>query len=161
MRASPRRLALAAVLAIAVASSDGSVALGAEPVWFVRDDAAGPGARWGIPQTDAVGLEVTCRGGRVIVRPALFAMEEPAQPPDVRFTVDGEDFVRDASLAFVERDAAWQAAAEVEPDDPLVDAMRRGSQLTYDFAPPLREGDAFTISLSGSAKAIDAVLSSC
>lgn len=119
-------------------------------------------AKFGIPKTDAVGFEVVCISAGVIeIRPALYAIAEPSQDPDIRFLVDGEPYVRDAKLGFSERDAAWQASAVIDRQDALVNALRRGSKLTYDFDPPLREGDAFTLSLSGSAKAIDEALENC
>ncbi len=133
-----------------------------KPHWFADSGPVGALAKWGIPETDAVGFEVVCVAPkRVRIRPALFAMEEPAATPDIRFQVDGEPYLRTARLDFSERDGAWQASAEIARDDALVDAMRRGSKLTYNFSPPLREGDAFTISLSGSAKAIDEALNGC
>ncbi|MEO1102153.1 MAG: hypothetical protein AAFW98_00225 [Pseudomonadota bacterium] len=152
------RLILAVMLTML---SDASVAQEG-PRWFADVGDVGAFAKWGIPETDAVGFTVSCEaGGAVEVRPALFAMEEPAEIPDIRFVVDGEPYLRDAKLAFSERDAAWQAAAVVAQDDALIGALRRGAELTYDFSPPLREGDEFTISLSGSAKAIDQVLEVC
>ncbi len=147
---------IASVLVAASAAAQG------EPRWFadVRDEVAL--AKFGIPKTDAVGFEVVCLGSGVIeIRPALYAIAEPSQDPDIRFLVDGEPYVRDAKLGFSERDAAWQASAVIDRQDALVDALRRGSKLTYDFDPPLREGDAFTLSLSGSAKAIDEALENC
>lgn len=132
-----------------------------EPRWFA-DPSDRPRAKWGIPETDAVGFEVECLpGDTVAMRPALFAMAEPAAVPDIRFVVDGENFVRDAELAYSERDSAWQGWAKVDRGDALIDAIRRGNELTYDFQPPLRDGDAFTLSLTGSARAIDEALEGC
>lgn len=157
MRALRRLTALLAAVLVA-----GSAAAVEKPRWFNAGSDAEALARWGIPETDAVGFEVMCRSdGTIIVKPALFAMQEPASDPNIRFMVDGEPYVRDAKLAFSERDKAWQASAVIPRDDALIDALRRGSKLTYDFDPPLREGDAFTLSLSGSAKAIDAALDKC
>ncbi|MEM0906436.1 MAG: hypothetical protein AAGJ94_03665 [Pseudomonadota bacterium] len=159
----------AAVAALAVGAAVAALGLGTastalaqeKPRWFAVGDASNL-ARWGIPDTDAVGFEVIClNSGEVEMRPALFAMSEPTATPDIRFLVDGEPYVRDAKLGFSERDAAWQASAVVARDDALINALRRGSSLTYDFDPPLREGDSFTISLSGSAKAIDSALEDC
>lgn len=133
-----------------------------KPHWFSDVGTVGAYAKWGIPETDAVGFEVVCvHPARVKIRPALFAMDEPAAMPDIRFQVDGEPYIRTAKLDYSERDGAWQASSELSRDDALVDAMRKGSKLTYNFDPPLREGDAFTISLSGSAKAIDKALDGC
>ena len=133
-----------------------------EPRWYSDVGDVGAYAKWGIPDTDAVGFEVVCLdSGHVEMRPALYAVEQPMQLPDIRFSIDGEAYVRDAKLGFSKRDFAWQASAVVSKDDAIIDAMRRGSKLTYDFDPPLRDGDAFTLSLSGSAKAIDAALDAC
>ncbi|WMS44883.1 hypothetical protein RDV64_11040 [Acuticoccus sp. MNP-M23] len=150
-------------IALAVMLVWSSVAAADEkPRWFADVGTVGAFAKWGIPETDAVGFEVVCvENERVRIRPALFAVEEPAAMPDIRFQVDGEPYLRSARLDFSERDGAWQASSVLSKNDALVDAMRRGSKLTYDFSPPLRQGDAFTISLSGSAKAIDAALDGC
>ena len=159
--ASTAALARALILAVLLASTSG-VAAEEKPRWFADIGDVGAHAKWGIPETDAVGFEVECvEDARVKIRPALFAMEEPDALPDIRFSVDGEPYVRSAHLDYSELDGAWQASAVLSKNDALVDAMRRGSELTYDFTPPLREGDAFTISLSGSAKAIDAALDGC
>lgn len=132
------------------------------PRWFTDVGGETVRAKWGIPETDAVGFEVVClERGQLGMRPALFAIEEPAAVPQIRFSVDGEAFDRPAKLDFSERDQAFQASAIIPRDDALIDALRRGRELTYDFDPPLREGDAFTLSLSGSAKAIDAALDKC
>jgi hypothetical protein len=155
------RLAVAAVLLVAGAAL---APLAAQPVpeWFADEDAAPVRARWGIPGMDAVGFEVLCAApGRVAIRPALFAMSEPAELQQIRFDIDGDRYERNATLAFSERDGAFQATAVVSREDPLIDALRRGSDVTYDFLPRLREGDEFTVSLSGSAKAIDAALEGC
>ncbi|GAB5374744.1 MAG: hypothetical protein AcusKO_12060 [Acuticoccus sp.] len=153
-----RRLATLLVCALMA----GTAAAQEEPRWFTATGDATALARWGIPESDAVGFEVVCYDdGTILIRPALFAMDEPADVPDIRFSVDGEPYLRDARLDFSNRDAAWQASAVIDRGDALVNALRRGSELTYDFDPPLREGDAFTISLSGSAKAIDAALENC
>ncbi len=131
-------------------------------MWFADDSAATVRAKWGIPGMNAVGFEVVCvEPGRVAIRPALFAAEELAEVPPIRFDVDGDRFDRTATLIFSEPDGAWQATATVGRDDPIIDALRRGSAVTYDFQPPLREGDRFTVSLSGSAKAIDGALADC
>lgn len=152
----PKRL-----LALLLLAAGGAVAQGS-PAWFADDSVSPVRARWGIPETDAVGFEVVCESpGRVALRPALFAMEKPDPVPDIRFDVDGDRYDRTATLAFSERDAAFQATAVVNRADPLIDALRRGSTVTYDFQPPLREGDAFTVSLKGSAKAIDDALAGC
>lgn len=153
-----RRLIALFAVVLAVASA----AAQDKPRWFadVRDNLAL--AKWGIPKTEAVGFEVVCLGqGTIEIRPALYAITQPAETPDIRFMIDGEPYVRDAKLGFSERDAAWQASAVIGRDDGLINALRRGSKVTYDFDPPLREGDAFTLSLSGSAKAIDAALENC
>ncbi|MBJ3776084.1 invasion associated locus B family protein [Acuticoccus mangrovi] len=150
-----------AIIAMASLFVSGALAEEPEPHWYAGLGEAGGYARWGIPESDAVGFEVACHDDGVMLRPALYAMEEPAQTPDIRFDVDGTDYVRDATLSFNELDAAWQASATVGRNDALIDAMRRGSKLSYDFDPPLREGDAFTLSLSGSAKAIDQALQNC
>lgn len=160
MRASLKSIVvLVAMVAAPVATP---AAIAQSPRWFAdAAGGAGPRAKWGIPESDAVGFEVLCGGGGVVLRPALFAVEELADPPPIRFTVDGTDFVRDATLTFDEASQAWQAAALVALDDDLITAMRRGTELTYDFDPPLRQGDAFTVSLSGSAKAINAAIRTC
>ena len=88
-------------------------------------------------------------------------MTEPQTEQKLRFTVDGDTFVRDARLVFSERDAAWQASAAVATDDALLAALKRGHAITYDFAPPLRPGDAFTVSLKGSADALGDVIEAC
>lgn len=133
-----------------------------EPRWFLDADDKAALARWGIPESDAVGFEVVClENGAIEIRPALYAIDEPPEMPDIRFDVDGEPYVRHAKLGFSERDAAWQASTVVGREDSLVDALRRGNELTYDFDPPLRPGDSFTIDLTGSAKAIDAALKNC
>lgn len=133
-----------------------------EPRWFTDVGDVGAFARWGIPETDAVGFTIECEAdGGVEMRPALYAMEEPSTVPNVTFNIDGQAYVRDARLVFSEADAAWQAAVNVSGDDALINALRRGARLTYDFDPPLREGDRFTLSLSGSARAIDAALVNC
>lgn len=150
----------ATLLAIALAAVP--AAAEDEPRWFadIKDEAVL--AKWGIPEADAVGFVVACLdNGELEIKPALFAIEQPDEVPHIRFLVDGEPYVRNAKLGFIERDVAWQASAVVRRDDALVDALRRGSKLTYDFDPPLREGDAFTLSLSGSAKAIDEALKNC
>jgi hypothetical protein len=152
-----RRIAWAiAVLVVAGAAFAG------EPVWFV--DAAGdpPAAKWGIPGTDAVGFVVACgEDGGAVVSPALYAMERPAEAPDVLFVIDGDRYVRDARLVFSERDGAFRAEIVVPRTGALIEGMRRGYDLTYDFEPVLREGDRFTLSLSGSADAIDEALGAC
>ncbi len=147
-------------VAITLLFAGGALAEG--PLWFA-DEAADPvRAKWGIPQTDAVGFEVVCEAtGRVVIRPALFTFEEPAEMPQLRFDVDGDLYDRDLTLVFSERDKAWQATAVVIRSDAIISALRRGSEVTYDFEPPLREGDAFTVSLSGSASAIDDALEGC
>lgn len=133
-----------------------------EPRWFADVGSVGKFAKWGIPETDAVGFSIECEpGGGIEMRPALYAMEQPPAVPDVAFKIDGEDFVRDAELEFSEADAAWQATVSINAADELIDALRRGAELTYDFEPPLREGDRFTLSLSGSARAIDTALEDC
>ncbi|MEM6761587.1 MAG: hypothetical protein AAF615_01795 [Pseudomonadota bacterium] len=158
------RIGAGALVVAVVASLGLSAPVLAEddkPRWFASVSDTDAFARWGIPETDAVGFEVVCSTGDVVLRPALYAMEKPAELPQIRFSVDGEDYLRDAKFAFSELDAAWQAETVVERQDGLVDAMRRGSELTYDFDPPLRTGDEFTLSLSGSAKAIDEALEGC
>ncbi|MEM7695723.1 MAG: hypothetical protein AAF318_14825 [Pseudomonadota bacterium] len=132
------------------------------PRWFSEGGSGDVHAKWGIPQTDAVGFEVMCEdGGSVVIRPALYAMDAPDSAPDIRFEVDGEGFVRDATLDFSERDAAWHAKAVVSKEDALIGALRRGNRVSYDFEPPLRDGDRFSLDLTGSAKAIDAMLDAC
>lgn len=148
-------------LAIVLVATGAAVAQGS-PVWFADDDAAPVRAKWGIPGMNAVGFEVVCvEPGRVAIRPALFAVEQLAEVPQIRFEVDGDRYDRSATLAYSEPDGAWQAMATVGREDPVIDALRRGSDVTYDFLPPLREGDEFTVSLSGSAKVIDAALERC
>ncbi|ORE94440.1 hypothetical protein [Acuticoccus yangtzensis] len=133
-----------------------------EPRWFIKNDPAGHVAMWGVPSTEAVGFVVTCGGTRTIVlSPALYAMDEPQGPSRIRFTVDEMSYVRAANLVFSERDAAWQASAVVPADDDILTAFRRGRSLTYDFDPPRRAGDAFTVSLDGSAAPLDDVISGC
>ncbi|MCF3935976.1 hypothetical protein L1787_21535 [Acuticoccus sp. M5D2P5] len=111
---------------------------------------------------DAVGFEVICDGpGNLVLRPALFSETALDERPNVRYDVDGEAYTRPASMDVTEREGYWQAASHVSREDPLIDALRRGSALTYDFSPPRRDGDAFTLSLSGSANAIDEVLAQC
>lgn len=139
----------------------GAIAQAPKPVWFIDEGDVGVFAKWGIPETDAVGMVLSCEAGRIAILPALYAMQEPASVPDVAFTVDGNTMRRSAELIFSERDAAYQAKISVATSDNLIDALRRGSSLTYDFAPPLVEGSSFTLSLSGSAKAIDRVLRGC
>lgn len=152
----PRRLAAVLLVAAGAALAEGT------PAWFADEDASPVRAKWGIRGTDAVGFEILCLApGEVSLRPALFAVAEPASAPTVRFDVDGSRYERPASLAYSERDGAFQATAVVGRTDPLIDALRRGTAVTYDFEPPLREGDAFTVSLSGSAKAIDTALAGC
>lgn len=137
-------------------------ALDEKPRWFADQSDDEAVALWGIPETDAVGFSLRCEGGgAVVMAPALYAVEEPEVMPDVAFTVDGEAYVRPVTLRYSERDAAWQAVARVGKTDALIAALRRGSKLTYDFAPPLRDGDMFSLSLSGSARAIDAALKRC
>ncbi|MEM9222841.1 MAG: hypothetical protein AAGB11_10605 [Pseudomonadota bacterium] len=148
-------------MASTIGAPAGVVATEGKPRWFSNVGEAGAFARWGIPETDAVGFVVSCEEGGVSLLPALYAVDKPSATPGVRFIVDGDDYVRDAQLRFSEEDAAWQALVAVNAEDSLITAMRRGNELTYDFEPPLREGDAFTIDLSGSAKAIDAVLEAC
>jgi len=156
-----RGLVIAAALGAASAAA-AQAEPKSEPRWFADLRASEPAAKWGIPESNAVGFTVSCRGdGLLEVRPALFAITPPDVVPDIRFMVDGEAYVRQATLDFSERDTAWQASALVAPDDEVIDALRRGEEVTYDFDPPLREGDAFTLSLSGSAKAIDEVLEEC
>lgn len=133
-----------------------------EPHWFNVEGAMGAVAQWGIPETDAVGFSVVCvESDRVMLRPALYAADAPEQMPSIRFTVDGTTYVRTLDLVFNERDAAWQATTKIAADDAIIDALRRGNEVTYDFDPPLRPGDAFTVSLKGSANAIDEVLETC
>lgn len=151
-----RSLVLAAAL---VASGSGGAV--EKPRWF-SDANEATVAKWGIPEVGAVGFVVRCdRAGTIWMMPALYAMAEPGKVPDVRFEIDGKPFVRSARLAFLKDDQAWQAAVRLRKDDALIDAMRKGSRLSYDFEPPLREGDRFTLSLSGSAKAIDKALEAC
>lgn len=147
---------------IVLAAAPRALAQTDQPRWFADVGDVYIAAKWGIPQTDAVGLAVRCAdGGMVVIAPALYALEKPDVIPDVAFTVDDQPYVRPLQLVFSERDEAWQAEIKVRRDDEVITAMRRGSRLTYDFAPPLQDGDAFTLSLSGSAKAIDTVLSAC
>lgn len=155
--------ALPWVIAAALTAAAGAaLASDAKPAWFADESDEAAVAKWGIPQSDAVGFEVKCAGaGRVVMAPALYAPDRPDAVPDIVFTVDGEPYVRSATLTFSERDAAWQAEAVVPTGDALVAALRRGSTLAYDFSPPLREGDRFSLSLSGSARAIDAALEGC
>ncbi|WP_157961901.1 hypothetical protein [Acuticoccus kandeliae] len=134
----------------------------ASPLWFADEKDPASGAKWGIPNSDAVGFVVSCNGpGRVAMRPALYAMEAVEPAPKIRFTVDEAAYEREAEFAFSKADAAWQAYAVVSRDDPLVDALRRGTEVTYDFDPRQRDGDAFTVSLSGSAEVIDQALEDC
>lgn len=144
-----------------MASLAAGAAVAETPRWFTAAGAAGLSARWGIPSTDAVGFEIRCEGAGVRAQPALYAVNEPSARPQVRFRIDGEDHLRPADLTYRERDGAWQASALLPRDDSLIDALRRGEELTYDFEPMLREGDAFTLSLTGSAKAIDEALEAC
>ncbi len=131
-------------------------------MWFLKKDLVGVVALWGVPETHAVGFVVTCDDhSKVILSPALFTMDEPKAGQQLRFTVDGTTFVRDARLVFSERDAAWRASAAVGVEDELLLALKSGRAMTYDFAPPLRDGDAFTVSLKGSSVALADVLSAC
>ncbi|RAH99434.1 hypothetical protein DLJ53_23215 [Acuticoccus sediminis] len=133
-----------------------------EPRWFVQEAPSGNVAFWGVPDTDAVGFTVSCTSGsNVILSPALYAMSEPTGSQKIRFTVDDDTYVRDALLVFSERDAAWRATAVVSTEDEVLTALKRGSTVTYDFDPPLREGDAFTVSLKGSGDAINKVIDGC
>lgn len=156
-RALPERIA-GVVAAMLVAGT----ALAGEPEWFADVGPQGAAAKWGIPESNVVGFTVECvKDGPITIRPALFATSEPAPMHDIGFVVDGEVFRRNAALKFSPDDGAWQAEAEVARDDHLIAALRRGNEVTYDFEPPLREGDRFTLSLKGSAAAIDQALEQC
>lgn len=147
-------------LAVLVAAG-ATAAAAADPRWFADTTGASPVAMWGIEGSDAVGFRVLCESGVVVVSPELYAVEEPGRSLTIRFSVDGATYDRLATLVYDGTIEAWHARAQVDDDDALIDAMRRGSELTYDFDPPLREGDSFTVSLSGSAKAIDLALEGC
>lgn len=153
------------LLGVVVAASACAVAAHADadaPRWFTDIGEAKVAAKWGIPETDAVGFDMRClEDGTIIMRPALYAIDKPDIVPDIALTVDDEPYVRPLRLVFSELDGAWQAEIPVARDDAVIAALRRGNTLTYDFAPPLRDGDAFTLSLTGSARAIDAALSAC
>lgn len=147
--------AFCAALPLSGAAQDG-------PHWFTVRGDGGFVAQWGIPETDAVGFSVVCvEAERIMLRPALYAYDTPDELPAIRFTVDGTTYVRTLDLVFNQRDAAWQATTKIDADDAVIDALRRGNEVTYDFDPPLRPGDAFTVSLKGSADAIDEVLETC
>jgi hypothetical protein len=146
----------AALAALAAPGADA-----ADPRWFADGSGGGTVAKWGIAESDAVGFSVGCESGFVVVSPELYAVEEPAASLTIRFSVDGKPYDRRATLTYDETINAWHAKAKVADDDALIEAMRKGKRLTYDFDPPLRDGDAFTVSLSGSAKVIDEALEGC
>ena len=153
------RKALTIILVMSATAS----AAAEEPRWFA-DTVGDPSvavAKWGIKDTNAVGFWVGCEGGAVLVSPELYALDEPARALTIRFTIDGTDYDRPATLTYDDTIKAWHARARIPSDDALIAGMRRGSKLTYDFDPPLRQGDSFTVSLSGSAKAIDEALGGC
>lgn len=150
------------LLAACVVASVPPAAQEAGPRWFTDIEANYAAAKWGIPETDAVGLVIECDGpSRLIVRPTLYALEEVTPPPSIVLSVDGEEFVRRGEMEFSERVSAWQGIARIVRTDPLIAALRRGSEVTYNFRPEQSPDDRFALSLSGSARAIDAALEAC
>ncbi|MCQ0986842.1 hypothetical protein [Jiella marina] len=156
------RLVRPAILAIGLAASLASAMAQEGLIWHgYRYDGRGS-ASFGIPETDATPLTITCPG-RDRSLTIDFRFDLPPDflaDPHVRLEVDGAEFRQVANAIYGAEGAAHFPSLPVHGGDPLVGALMRGQTLTV--FPPAKTGAApYTISLSGSAAVMREFLAPC
>ena len=130
--------------------------------WHVSARAERPIAEYGVPETDDRLMSIHCnRDGMVRIDPQFFR-SEPSSGTAIVVSVDGTEYSRAADFEEDLLIAAFNAVASVAPDDPVIDALRRGSSATLSLRPALAiDGDPRRIPLNGSARAIGDALEPC
>lgn len=132
------------------------------PTWHVSNRAQLPIADYGVPETDDRLLSIHCDiDGTVLVDPHLFR-SEPAERTSLVVTVDGTEYALPASFFEDMANAAWRATATITPDNPVIDALRRGSRATLELRPGSPEDlGPRAVPLTGSSRAIGEALEPC
>lgn len=150
------------ILAACAAALAATPAAAEERVWHVSERAELPIAEFGVPETDDRLLSIHCDpDGTVVVVPEFYR-SEPVDRTSLIVDVDGGQHTVPVSFAEDARIAAWAASATIEPDAPVIDALRRGAVANLSLLPTApADMSPREIPLRGSARAIDEALAPC
>lgn len=122
-------------------------------------------ATLGVAETDDVRMRITCDpANRFNLSLSAFytTPHRETRTPAMAFAVDGTRFVR--GMRFRPYDTfygGYEAEVVISTDDPLLAAMRAGREISATLHPPNAAYTTVTISLAGSAAAIDDLLQQC
>ncbi|GAB5374745.1 MAG: hypothetical protein AcusKO_12070 [Acuticoccus sp.] len=166
MLSAGRTLAAVAAAGLLTGLAGAPAALAQDPTWEVNTlPRTTVLASLGVPETDDVRLQITCDPDyRFELTLSAFYITPRRERLTVAmaFDVDGTQFVRGLRFTpFNEFYGGYAAEVVVASDDPLLAAMRAGSQLSATLHPPSAVNNTVTISLAGSAVAIDTLLQQC
>jgi len=141
-------------------------ALAQDPEWQInRIPSETILATLGVPETDDVRMQIACDPANrfdLVMSTFYMTPHRETRTPAMAFTVDGTTFVRGLRFKpFSPFYGGYEAEVVVAADDPLLSAMRAGRQLSATLHPPNGANTTITLSLAGSAAAIDNLLQQC
>lgn len=151
--------AIAAVLASAATGHAQDAAMWSSTQYTIRVSTA----TFAVPESDDIRFTMECRDARTItIDPYVILDSPPAATPALRFTVDGREFVRGATVgARSEMLSGFPLVAVVDRSDDLIEALRTGNAVEAAVHPASIRDLSARVTLTGSADAINAMLDNC
>jgi len=132
-----------------------------DAAWYSERGDRATFARFGVEGTDRAQFEIECGKSFVTIRPGYYADTRETDISKMRYGIDGEAWEIRSRYARVPSDDGHRVETVIGKDHSLFDALKNGAVLTYGFVEPRAGDEPVDISLSGSARAINAMLDGC